>query len=143
MFSFRLLSFTLIALSLVAQDTQSTDPKQRAKTVRDIAKRDSNAIQSLKPYLTDADAGVRFEAVKGIADVGTQAAIDPLIQATRDNDPNIQVKATDGLVNFYLPGYLQSTIQRLGSAIKNRFADQNDQVVPAYITVRPDVIQAL
>ena len=55
--------------------------------------------------------------------------------------------ATDGLVNFYLPGYVKhgvgGTFERVGTSIKSRFTDTNDQVIDAYITVRPDVIAAL
>jgi HEAT repeat protein len=51
------------------------------------------------------------------------------------------------LVNFYLPGYLKrgfgSTLQRAGTSLKGRFTDTNDQVIDAYIKVRPDVIEAL
>ena len=59
----------------------------------------------------------------------------------------MQVHAADGLVNFYLPGYAQSgiggSLRRVGSSIKGRFTDTNDQVIAPYITVRPDVITAL
>ena len=59
----------------------------------------------------------------------------------------MQVRAADGLVNFYLPGYAQSglgaSLRRVGSSIKSKFTDTNDQVIAAYITVRPDVIAAL
>jgi len=59
----------------------------------------------------------------------------------------VQIRATDGLVNFYLPGYvktgLSASLSRVGTSIKGRFTDTNDQVIDPYITVRPDVIAAL
>ena len=59
----------------------------------------------------------------------------------------MQILATDGLVNFYLPGYVQtgfgSSIKRIGGSIKGKFTDTNDQVIDAYITARPDAIAAL
>jgi HEAT repeat protein len=88
-----------------------------------------------------------LEAVKQIGEIGTVRSLDPLISATRDADPEIQIRATDGLVNFYMPGYLKTgfagSIRRVGTDIKGRFTDTNDQTIDAYITVRPEVIAAL
>ena len=80
-------------------------------------------------------------------DIGTQRSLDPLIEATRDSDAAVQIHATDGLVNFYLPGYVRTglgaKLQRVGKGIKGKFTDTNDQVIEAYIQVRPEVIAAL
>lgn len=91
---------------------------------------------------------MRIEAAKGIASIGTGASLDPLTQALSDNDPEVQMRATDGLVNFYLPGFLKTGItgsmKRAGNAIKSHFAgDDNNPMIPAYVEVRPEVIQAL
>ena len=90
---------------------------------------------------------VRREAVKAIVDIGTQRSLDPLIKATGDNDPEIQIRATDGLVNFYVPGYvktgLTASLRRVGSSIKGKFTDTNDLVIDPYIQPRPEVIAAL
>jgi HEAT repeat protein len=90
---------------------------------------------------------VRAEAVRQITDIGPPHSLDPLVQASRDGDPVIQMLAADGLVNFYLPGYVKrgmsGTIDRIGLSIKSKFTDTNDQVIDAFITVRPDVIAAL
>ena len=84
--------------------------------------------------------------VKAIVEIGTQRSLDALIQATRDNDPEIQIRAADGLVNFYLPGYVKSgvsgTMQRAGSSVMARFSGANDQVVDPYVLVRAEVILA-
>ena len=86
---------------------------------------------------------MRVEAVKQLTGA---RALDALIQATHDNDPEVQIRATDGLVNFYLPGYVQTgfgaSIKRVGGSIKGRFTDTNDQVVDPFVTARPDVIAA-
>ncbi len=104
-------------------------------------------MPKLAALLSDQDVNIRLEAVKQISEIGTQHSLDPLIQATRDNDPEIQIRATDGLVNFYLPGYLRTgfgaSLRRVGTGIKGRFTDTNDQVIDPYIEVRPDVITAL
>jgi len=133
----------LAGLGLVAQD----DPKQRQKIVRELGKGGSESIPRIEPYLTDPDLDVRVESVKAIVAIGTQRSLDPLIKATHDNDAEIQIRATDGLVNFYLPGYVQSgltaSLRRIGGSIKGRFSDNNDQVIDAFVVVRPEVIQAL
>ncbi len=124
------------------------DAKQRAKTVRDLAKQGATAMPQLVPYLKDPEIDVRIEAVKGIASIGGASILDPLIQALRDNDPEVQMRATNGLVNFYLPGYTQSglaaSFKKAGGAIKNRFSgDSDDRMIPAYVDVRPDVVQGI
>jgi HEAT repeat protein len=132
------------SLALPAADNEA---KQRAKGVRELGKGGSEAIPKLEPFLSDPDLDVRLEAVKAIDQIGTQRSLDPLVKATSDNDAEIQIRAIDGLVNFYVPGYLKSglsgSIQRVGSAIKGKFTDTNDQVIDPYIQVRPEVVQAL
>lgn len=136
----------LVCVSFILT-AQAPDAALRPKDVREMGKGGANAIPSLAALLKNTDVQIRLEAVKQIADIGTQHSLDPLIQATRDSDPEIQMRATDGLVNFYLPGYLKtgfgSSFRRMGTSIKGRFTDTNDQVIDPYITPRPDVIAAL
>lgn len=136
---------SIFLFSTVAQTGQ--EPKERIKTIKELAKGTSGAIPKLQIYLSDPDIDVRVEAVKAIVDIGTQHSLDPLIQATRDNDPEMQIRATDGLVNFYYPGYvktgLTASIKRVGTKIMGHFTDTNDLIIPAYVEVRPEVIDAL
>jgi HEAT repeat protein len=50
-------------------------------------------------------------------------------------------------VNFYYPDYVRTgftaTLRRVGTSIKGRFTDTNDQVIDRYVEVRPEVIEAL
>ena len=50
-------------------------------------------------------------------------------------------------MKFYLPGYVQmgfgASIRRVGTSIKGKFTDTNDQVIDPYVMVRPEVIAAL
>jgi HEAT repeat protein len=131
-----------------AQSAPPDDAKARAKAVKELAKSGgSEIIPKLEPYLADPDVGVRLEAVKAIVDIGTQRSLDPLIKATGDSDPEIQIRATDGLVNFYVPGYvktgLTASLRRVGSSIKAKLTDTNDLVIDPYIQPRPEVILAL
>ncbi len=139
-----LLAFTALAADGLAADN---DVKQRVKDVKELGKGGSDSIPRVEPFLKDPETAVRLEAVKALIQIGTQRSLDPLIAATRDNDPEIQARAVEGLVNFYVPGYIKNGVtgpfQRAGSAIKSKFSDTNDQVIDAYLQVRPDVIQAI
>jgi HEAT repeat protein len=134
-------------LPLFAQDSSPGEIKARVKTAKEYGKQGSVAIPKLVPMLSDPELNVRIEAVKALVEAGSQHSLDPLIQATKDNDAEIQIRATDGLVNFYLPGYVQTgltaSIKRSGTRILSRFTDTNDQIIPAYIEVRPEIVEAL
>ncbi len=136
-----------IAFLLVACVSALPAQNIRTKDVREIAKGGSNAIPRLAELLKNPSVDVRVEVVKQLTDIGTQRSLDPLIQATRDNDPEVQIRATDGLINFYLPGYVQtgfgSSLKRVGTGIKGHFTDTNDQIIPGYVMVRPEVVAAL
>ena len=136
-----LLAFTVLPLS--AQQ----DPKLRQRVVKDLGHGGPESIPKLEPYLGDSDISVRIETVKAIDDIGGPRSLDPLVRALGDVDPEVQIRATDGLVNFYLPGYLKTgltaSIKRAGTSIKGHFTDTNDQVIDPYVQVRPDVIQGL
>jgi HEAT repeat protein len=127
--------------------TSADTSRQKVKAVRDLGKGGSESIPRIEPYLSDPELDVRLEAVKAIVDIGTQRSLDPLVTASRENDAEIQIRATDGLVNFYEPGYvktgLTASLRRVGSSIKGKFTDTNDLVVDPYVEVRPEVVTAL
>jgi HEAT repeat protein len=122
-------------------------PAQTPKDVRNAAKLGSRAVPQLTGYLDNPDVDVRVEAVKALTEIGGNSVIDPLLKATHDNDSEVQIRATDGLVNFYVPGYvktgLASKISRAGTQLKSHFTDTNDQIVDSYVRVRPEVITGL
>ncbi len=130
----------LSCAALVAQDI-------RPKDVREIGKGGVSSIPRLQELLQNPNREIRVEAVKQLTAIGTQHSLDPLIAATKDADPDVQMRATDGLVNFYLPGYVQTgiggSLKRVGTGLKGHFTDTDDQVIPAYVIVRPEVVAAL
>lgn len=142
-----LLFVTLASPIARGQDLRSDLAKERQKAVSELAKQGASALPQLAPVLQDVDRAVRQEAVKAIAEIGTQASIPLLIQATQDNDDEVQVLAVDGLVNIYLPGYFQTGVSAIWSnftrSVKSRFTEVSDQVVDPYIQVRPEVIEAI
>lgn len=138
-----LLAF-LAGTALFAQE----DSKQKIRQLRDLGRQGSPAIERIAPYLNDADAEVRREAVKALVQIGTLRSLDPLVQACRDNDPEVQIRAVDGIVNFYLPGYvargLSATLRRAGNLITGRWSDgANEDVVEPDTPVRPEIIDAI
>lgn len=120
---------------------------QTPKDVRAVAKEGQIAVPKVAQYLNSASVDTRVEAVKQLTALGGKEIIDPLIRATRDADPEVEFRATDGLVNYYLPGYVKqgpaSTLIKVGGAVKAKFSDANDQMVDPFVIVRPDVITAL
>jgi HEAT repeat protein len=120
---------------------------QAPKDVRAVAKQGLSAIPTLAQYLNSQGVDTRVEVIKQLVQLGGRETIDPLIRATRDIDAEVQIRATDALVNYYLPGYVKtgigSSLVRAGSSIKARFGDVNEQTVDAFVIVRPDVITAL
>src|SRR5580704_12765759 len=120
---------------------------QTPKDVRAVAKDGQTAIPKLALYLNSPSLDTRLEVVKQLTDLGGKDSLDPLITASHDPDPEMQLRAIDGLVNFYLPGYVRqgpaASISRVGSAIEAKFGDTNDQVIDAFVQVRPEVIAAV
>jgi HEAT repeat protein len=136
-------AFLFVLASLLPVAAQDVKPKD----VREAAKGGPGSIPTLAGYLKNQPPDVRAEAVKQLTEVGTAASLDPLILATQDSDPQMQILATDGLVNFYSPGYVKTgivgSIRKVGTSIKGKFTDTNDLVIDGYVVVRPDVIAAL
>jgi HEAT repeat protein len=137
----------LLLTAVFAFAQTGSDPKQRGRALRDLARGGQDSIPQIAPYVSDPDLNVRIEAVKALVEIAGPKIVDPLLVATRDNDPEIQIRATDGLVNVYLPGYYKTgmagTLQRAGNGVRARFGETNDQVIDAFVEVKPDVISAL
>src|SRR3569833_4087865 len=129
----------LLPVSVLAQNSTPKD-------VRLVAKDGQSAIPKLALYLNSPSVDTRIVVVKQHTELGGKDSIDPLIQATHDADPEMQMRAIDGLVDFYLPGYVKSgptaSLARVGSSIRAKFSDTNDQVIDGFVTVRPEVIAA-
>ena len=147
--SSRLVACAIFAvISAFGQNNTSQNANQRILSIRDLGKRDYTVIPTIAQYLKDPNIDIRIEAVKAIVRIDTTHSLDALVQATHDNDPEIQIRATDGIVNAYLPGYvakggLTGSLTRGVRQVKSFFSSRNDQVVDPDVIVRPDVAQAL
>jgi HEAT repeat protein len=138
----------LFPLFVLGQSEEGYSSNQRIARIRQLAKSNPQAIPTLAEYLKDPSPDIRIEAVKAITRIGTEASLDPLIRATKDNDSDVQIRAVNGLVNFYLPGYIPSGMitapfSRGMKQMKSLLSVRNDQVISPDITVRPDVAQAI
>ena len=138
----------LLALAGGAGSLAQEDQKQKIRLLRDLGRQGSAAIERITPYLQDPDAEVRRESVKAIVQIGTVRSLDPLVAACRDNDPEVQIRAVDGLVNFYLPGYVErgisATLRRAGNLILGRWSEgANEDVVDPDTPVRKEIVDAL
>jgi HEAT repeat protein len=136
-----------LGLSLYGQSEDTFNSNQRISRIRDLGKKDARAIPALSENLSDPNRDIRVEAVKAIVKIGTEASLQPLIKATHDNDPEVQIRATDGLVNYYIPGYvakgLTGPLTRGVRQVKGFFGARNDQAIDADVAVRPDVLDAI
>src|SRR5689334_15173647 len=148
--SLRVIASALWLISLVtfAQNEDGYSVNQRIARIRDLGKKDSQAIPALAQNLDDPNREIRIEAVKAIVKIGTQASLDPLIKATHDNDAEVQIRAVDGIVNFYVPGYvakgsLTGPLTRGVRQVKGFFSSRDNQVVDRNVTVRTDAAEAL
>lgn len=134
----------LSAAALLGEDPES---KARIRGVRDYARQGAAGIPQIAPYLEDSDPEVRWEAVKAIASIGGEASLDPLIKAAGDAEGEIQVRAVEGLVNVYLPGFLKtgftSTFRKAGTSVKGRFTDTNTDIIDPAVQVPEKVVLAL
>jgi len=112
-----------------------------------MAAQGQEAVSKIQPYLKDIDITVRLETVKALDDIGGPKTVDALVEAARDNDAEMQIRAADGLVNIYLPGYLKTglsgNLKRAGNSIRAKFTDTNDQIIDAYVDVPAPVIEVL
>jgi HEAT repeat protein len=137
----------LLALAIPCSTAQDED-RQKIRALREWGREGSQAIQKIAPYLADLSTEVRLEAVKALVSIGGLDSLAPLTKALEDNDPEIQLRATDGLVNFYFPGYLQSggisgSLRRAGNKVQAMFSDENTQVIDPDIAVRIEIITGL
>ena len=119
---------------------------QNDAAIKALAAQGPSAIPKLAEFLTSPIRESRFDAVHAIVEIGTENSLDPLIRATHDPDADMQVRATDGLVNFYVPGYYRdgfgATIRKTADSVRGRFTDTNTSLIAAGAKAREDVVRA-
>lgn len=140
-----MLALLLSMPALCWQDKEAN--KQKIKDLREYARQGSPAIPRITPYLQDSDLEVRREAVKALVAAGSQRSLEALTAACSDNDAEVQIRATDGLVNFYLPGYvdrgMSASLRRAGGLTGSRWFEGNNEAIDADTPLRPEITEAL
>lgn len=157
----RLLASVMILTPLLAgvgfaqvEDLSSADPKVRRKAVKSLGEKGekkqtepSILCESIAKVVRDPDPEVRMEAIHALTKTNAPECLDPLMSATKDASPEIQAQAVDGLVNFYVPGYVKfglfNSVKSVTNNLKNRFREAEPVMVEHYITVKPEVIGAI
>ena len=136
------------------EDLSSADPKVRRKAVKSLGdkgeKKQTEAsilCDAIAKVVKDPDPEVRMEAVVALTKTNAQECLQPLMTATKDASPEIQSQAVDGLVNFYVPGYVKfgllSSVKSVTSSLKDRFREAEPIMVENYINVSPQVVSEI
>jgi len=126
---------------------KSTDPKIRARAVRDLGTQGaSSSVPALKSALNDSDVNVRREAVLALASIHQSVTLAPLAGASRDADPDIQILAIQCLVGYYtgqtpeagFTGFMKKNLKRAKG-----FFETDDTRIDPGVMVDPVVLAAL
>jgi len=133
----------------VQPQTESPPPAQKPSNkpqldrIHEIEKGRGGGMSELAAFSKDHDRTVRIEAIKAIVKIGGNASLDPLIAATQDSEPEVRARATDGIVNVYLPGYVSGYFTHSVRQVKSWFSSRNDSIIDEDVNVRADAAKAI
>jgi HEAT repeat protein len=104
-------------------------------------------VSLLGAVVRDSDERVRKAVVQSLVRTGTEASLSPLCVAVRDGLPEIRSLALDGIVNFYVPGYLNMGItevfRSVSGTVGNLFSDVDTVMVDFGTEINPEVVETL
>lgn len=126
---------------------KSPDAATRAKAAHELGQSgDISAVHPLAAAVNDPSSKVRREVVLALSTFHGPEALDALIVATRDTDPDVRVLAVRGLVGYYTGRTPSSGFvgfwKRAWRSAKNRFVEENVRIDPG-VQVDPRVVEAL
>ena len=124
------------------------DPKVRERAVRELGESNNPAyVPILGQVVQDPDEKVRMTVVKSLIRMGTPASLPPLCLAVRDGLPEIRYLAIDGIVNFYLSGYVDTgfggLFRSVGQRFQSLFSDVDTAIADADTRLSPEVLDTL
>ena len=103
---------------------QDPDPKVRERAARELGEQGNPAyVPALGTAVQDENEKVRMAVVRSLIRLDTEASLDPLCLAVRDGIPEIRYLAIDGIINFYLPGYVDTGFGGFFRSITTRVED--------------------
>ena len=128
------------------QQLQDPDPKVRERAAKDMGEQGNPAyISLLAPLIQDSDERVRLTTVRSLIRLGSPASLAPLSVAVRDGIPEIRYQAIDGIVNFYLPGYVDTGFggffRSVGRRVEGMFSDVDTVVADPDIGIDAEVLR--
>jgi HEAT repeat protein len=143
-----LLTFSPTVAHAQVEGLSDPQPKQRIRAIKQLADtKEARFIPELARVLKDPVLDVRLEAVSAITQIGTQDSLEPLMSATRDASPEMQVAAVDGLVNFYQYGYVKTgwlnSVKDFARNIKSRFSRPEPVIIDPYVQVNAEVVNTI
>lgn len=128
------------------QQLQDSDARERERAARAMGEQGNPAyVTTLAPLVQDSEERVRMTVVRSLIHLGSPASLPPLALAVRDGIPEIRYLAIDGIINFYLPGYVDTGFggffRSVGRRVENMFSDVDTVVADPDIQVDPEVLR--
>ncbi|MCZ6751256.1 MAG: HEAT repeat domain-containing protein, partial [Acidobacteria bacterium] len=130
------------------QNLKDPEPKVRERAAQELGEGGNPAyVTVLAAAVQDQDEKVRMAVVKSLIRLGTEASLEPLSLALRDSIPEIRAWAINGLVNFYLPGYVDTGVRGFFRSMKTRvgsfFSDVDTVVIDPDVQPSAEVVRTL
>lgn len=124
------------------------NPRERERAAKAFGEQGNPAyVPVLATLVQDADERVRTTVVRSLVRLGSPASLPPLALAIRDGIPEIRYLAVDGIINFYLPGYVETGFggffRSVTSRVENLFTDVDTVVADPDIRVDETVVRTL
>jgi HEAT repeat protein len=134
--------------SELERQLQDPNPRERERTVKAIGEQGNAAyVPAVGALVQDSDERVRMTVVRTLIRLGSPASLPPLALAIRDGLPEIRYLAIDGIINFYLPGYVETGFGGFFRSVSNRveglFTDVDTVVADPDIRVDETVVRTL
>ncbi len=141
--------FTATAWGLqtnLEQQLQDPDPRVRENAVKEIGEQGNPAsVATLATLVQDSEERVRVAVVRALIRLGSPASLAPLTLALNDGIPEIRYQAIDGIINFYLPGYVDTGFggffRSVSRRVESMFSDVDTVVADPDINVDPEVLR--
>jgi HEAT repeat protein len=130
------------------QQLRDADPRVRERAAKELGNAGNTLyVPSLAAVIQDPDEKVRMTVVRALIRLGSPASLSPLAVAMRDGVPEIRFQAIDGIVNHYLPGYVDTgfsgMFRSVGKRVESLFGDPAATAVDSGTKLDLIVIEAL